>query len=229
MHPSIKFTWIYSKDTVNFLDLTTFKPRGFEGRLAFKPYSKPTSKTPVHTNGISPSHLYQTWLCIMRRCSKPKYFKSCCNWNYNLRQGATPTTSLTDPWLRSFLLHLLSEQNALHLLKPRVNYFLKPSLTATPPPLQTITSGQLGGSLRWCKDQEQAEVYMCLKNVANIRRLITRSALKDVVRFGQPLPEIYTHLYRIARVASNCGWTGYLTGEKLHHLSCHSQAFLYCH
>eukprot|EP00731_Ephydatia_muelleri_P020920 Em0013g647a len=61
MHPSIKFTWIYSKDTVNFLDLMTFKPRGFEGRLAFKPYSKPTSKTPVHTNGLPPSHLYQTW------------------------------------------------------------------------------------------------------------------------------------------------------------------------
>ena len=52
---------------------------------------------------------------------------------------------------------------------------------------------------------------MCLKNVANIRRLITRSALRGDVTFSQLLPATHTRPYRIARVASRCGRTGCLT------------------
>ena len=68
---------------------------------------------------------------------------------------------------------------------------------------------------------------MCLKNVANIRRLIIRSALRGDVRFSQPLPATHTRPYRTARVASRCGRTGCLTCPIIEERDCIISAAAY--
>ena len=221
MHPSIKFTWVYSKETVNFLDLTIFKPRGFEGRLAFKPYSKPTSRHlyiqmdshhPVSTKrGVIRGEA----LRIMRRCSEPKYFASALL-QLKLQFRARGYTNNFVNRSLAEVLFVPPDMRTERVVPPHASrkFFFKTFFDSRRPPIKPLL---VANWLDLCDDArtkqvfEHAEVYMCLKNVANIRRLITRSALRGDVRFSQLLPATHTRPYRIARVASRCGRTGCLT------------------
>ena len=221
MHPSIKFTWVYSKETVNFLDLTIFKPRGFEGCLAFKPYSKPTSRHlyiqmdshhPVSTKrGVIRGEA----LRIMRRCSEPKYFASALL-QLKLQFRARGYTNNFVNRSLAEVLFIPPDMRTERVVPPHASrkFFFKTFFDSRRPPIKPLLVANwldLCDEARTKQVFEHAEVYMCLKNVANIRRLITRSALRGDVTFSQLLPATHTRPYRIARVASRCGRTGCLT------------------
>ena len=80
MHPSIKFTWKYSDQSVDFLDATIFKQRNFQGLLSFKPYSKPTNRhlyvhqTSHHPTATKKGIIKGEAIRLMRRCSDIKYW-----------------------------------------------------------------------------------------------------------------------------------------------------------
>ena len=82
VHPTIKFDSKFSKDEINFLDLTIYKDSN--GKLATKVYTKPTDRqsylyrTSTHPEHLKKSIPYGQALCLKKICSQEGEFNNAC-------------------------------------------------------------------------------------------------------------------------------------------------------
>ena len=82
VHPTIKFDYTYSKDEINFLDLTIYKSE--KRKLATKVYKKPTDRqsylyrSSAHPNHLKKSIPYGQALRLRRICTEESEFEKAC-------------------------------------------------------------------------------------------------------------------------------------------------------
>ena len=83
IHPTIKFDSKFSKDEINFLDLTIYKDSN--GKLATKVYTKPTDRqsylyrTSAHPEHLKNSIPYGQALRLKKICTTEVEFKHACD------------------------------------------------------------------------------------------------------------------------------------------------------
>ena len=222
MHPNIKFTWDISRESVNFLDLTIFRGRHFDGHLSFKPYSKPTSRhlyiqrdshhPPATKRGVIRGEA----LRLMRRCSHRKYFASALlQLKLQFRARGYSNRFINEALDGVEFVQPL--ERLLTVVRPAVDtrrFFFRTTFDSRRPPIKPLLSANWDDLV---VDAETSKVFsasqpiMCLKNAINLRKMLTRSALRGDVRLNLPLPAPPGPRYRIARVTSACGRAGCLT------------------
>ena len=229
MHPSIKFTWEHSDKSVNFLDVTIFKPRNFEGTLAFKPYSKPTSKhlyvhaLSHHPTATKKAIIRGEAIRLMRRCSEKKYWDDAMLELKLLFRARGYSNEFVNRAIRKVVFILPEER--CKVMNPRREgriFFFKTVFDGRRPPIRPLlmTNWEDFNDDEACSGVfSGAKVMMCFRNDRNLRSLITRSALKQDIRFND-ITSIPGRQYRIQRVIGKCGRVGCLTCEVLEDKSC---------